>query len=145
MTLLAHYQRARAALSETTRIDQVLPLLSEVEHVKLYARQIRDRELLADANEFQLRAERRLGEVIAAAKQAGHFRDGRPKKNRSREERFATVARQATGASCRRDGEQHVVLGDSARPAAFDFSCFRHCLRRPRLGGSSDKSGRAAG
>lgn len=77
MTTLAQYEHARAALAEATRIDQVLPILDEVEHVKLYARQIADRELLADASAFQMKAERRLGIVIAAGKEAGHFKQGR--------------------------------------------------------------------
>lgn len=93
MTTLAQYDRARAALAEATRIDQVLPILDEIEHVKLYARQIEDQDLLADAGEFQMRAERRLGIVIKAGKAAGHFREGRPKKpeNGSGEEPFPSV------------------------------------------------------
>lgn len=77
MTTLAQYDRARMALAEATRIDQVLPILDEVEHVKLHAKQIADRELLAEASAFQMKAERHLGFVIAAAKQAGHFRQGK--------------------------------------------------------------------
>lgn len=94
MTALSQYDRARAALAEATRIDQVVPLLDEIEHIKLHAKQIRDRGLLADATEFQLRAERRLGEVLGAAKEAGHFAEGRPKKNGSDAEPFppATLA-----------------------------------------------------
>mgnify|MGYP001564776041 CR=1 len=83
MTTLAQYERARAALAEATRIDEVLPLLDEIEHIKLYAKQIEDRALLADAGVYQMRAERKLGTIIAAAKAAGHFREGRPKKNGS--------------------------------------------------------------
>lgn len=97
MTTLAQYERARAALAEATRIDQVLPLLDEVEHVKLYAKQIDDRELLADASAFQMKAERRLGVVIAAAKDAGHFRQGpRPK---STEENFSPATLDEVGVS----------------------------------------------
>jgi N6-adenosine-specific RNA methylase IME4 len=94
MTTLAQYEHARHALADATRIDQVLPILDEIEHVKLYAKQIADRELLADASTFQMRAERRLGIVISAAKEAGHFREGRPRKNGSDEEQFpsATLA-----------------------------------------------------
>jgi len=73
MTMLAQYDRARAALAEATRVEEVLPLLDELEHVKLYAKQIRDKALLADASVFQLRAERRLGILLAAAKEAGQL------------------------------------------------------------------------
>lgn len=79
MTTLAQYERARAVLAEATRIDQILPVMDEIEHVKLYARQISDQALLADASEFQMRAERRLGFVISEAKKAGHFPQHRPK------------------------------------------------------------------
>jgi N6-adenosine-specific RNA methylase IME4 len=78
-------------LAEATRIDQVLPILDEVEHVKLYARQIADRELLADASAFQMKAERRLGIVIAAAKEAGHFKQGKRGKSTEGELSRATL------------------------------------------------------
>lgn len=81
MTTLAQYDLARRALAEATRVDQVLPLRDEVEHIKLYARQIRDRALLADASVFQMRIERKLGTLLVAAEQAGVLQGrGRPKK-----------------------------------------------------------------
>lgn len=81
MTMLAQYDRARMALAEATRIDQVLPLRDEIEHIKLHAKQIRDRALMADASEFQMRIERRLGVLIAAARDAGELAEkGRPKR-----------------------------------------------------------------
>lgn len=84
MTTLAQYDAARAALAEATRIDEILPLLDEFELAKLRAKQIKDQALLADATEFQLRAERRLGQVIEAAKAAGLFKQGRqPKPEKS--------------------------------------------------------------
>jgi N6-adenosine-specific RNA methylase IME4 len=76
MTTLAQYVRARTALADATRIDQVLPILDELAHVKLYAKQIADRGLLADAEAFQIKAEQRLGIIIHAAKEAGHFKQG---------------------------------------------------------------------
>ena len=79
MTTLAQYDRACAALAEATQIDEVLPLLDEFELVKLRAKQIKDHVLLARATEFQMRAERRLGEVIHEAQKAGLFRQGRQK------------------------------------------------------------------
>lgn len=77
MTLLAAYDRARVALAEATKVDQVMAVRDELEHVKLYARQIQDRALLADATVFQMRAERRLGVLLAAAKEAGQIAEGR--------------------------------------------------------------------
>jgi N6-adenosine-specific RNA methylase IME4 len=91
MTLLAQYDRARCALAEATRVDQVLAIRDELEHVKLYAKQIRDRALMADAAAFQMRAERRLGVLLAAAREAGQLIDkGRRRKDDA--ESVATLA-----------------------------------------------------
>lgn len=91
MTTLAQYQRVRAALEEATSINEVLPILDEIEHVKLYAKQISDRALLADASAFQMKAERRLGIVIQAAKKAGHFRQGKRRESTEPEHSRATL------------------------------------------------------
>lgn len=76
MTMLAQYHAARAALAEATRVDEVLSIRDEMEHVRLYAKQIKDRTLLADASEFQMRVERRLGVLLLAAKAAGQIAEG---------------------------------------------------------------------
>jgi len=82
MTSLAQYHAARAALANATRVDQVLSIRDEMEHAKLYARQIKDKALLADASEFQMRAERRLGFLLDAADAAGQLaKRGRPKQD----------------------------------------------------------------
>ena len=76
MKLLAQYDRMLAALGEAlqaTRVDQVLASRDELEHIKLHARQIQDRTLLADATEFQMRVERRLGALLAAARESGNL------------------------------------------------------------------------
>lgn len=77
MTTLAQYDRARLALAEATKVDQVMSVRDEIEHVKLYAKQIRDRTLLADASVFQMRVERRLGELIEAAREVGQLVAGK--------------------------------------------------------------------
>jgi hypothetical protein len=83
MTSLAQYDRVCAAIAEATQVDDLVPLLDELELAKLKAKQIKDHKLLADATEFELRAERRLGEIIEAAKEAGLFRQGRQAKKKS--------------------------------------------------------------
>ena len=85
MSALAQYEEARAAIAHAMRIDELLPLLDEFELAKLRARQIKDQALLADATEYQMRAERRLGEVIQAAKDAGLFLQGRQPKSATAE------------------------------------------------------------
>lgn len=74
MNLLAAYDRARAAIAEARTVKDTLEVRSQIEHLKLYARQVQDRELLEEAIKLQLRAERHLGEQLAAAEQAGELR-----------------------------------------------------------------------
>ncbi len=80
MTTLAQYDAARAALAEATRIDQVLPLREQMEHIKLHAKHVQDRELMADATEIQIRAEAKLGFLLGEAKKSGWLKASRPKK-----------------------------------------------------------------
>ncbi|MGA9855096.1 MAG: MT-A70 family methyltransferase [Gammaproteobacteria bacterium] len=75
-TVLELYDAACRALGEAAAINDVMPLLDQIEHVKLHARKVRDRQLLADAAAFQHKAERRLGQIILAAREAGHFLSG---------------------------------------------------------------------
>lgn len=87
MTQLAAYDRARVALAEATRVDQVLSIRDELAHVKLYARQIQDKALLEDAIVLQTRTERRLGILLAAAKEAGQIAEGRKPKGEAAADR----------------------------------------------------------
>jgi len=103
MTMLVQYDRARAALADATRVDEVMNLRDEMEHVKLYARQINDRVLLSEAVEFQMRVERKLGTLIVAAKAAGQIAEGRRRKedenNGTSEEPFPRVTLAEAGVS----------------------------------------------
>lgn len=83
-SLLSAYDRARVALSEAFSVIDVLAIRDELAHVKLHARHVQDRTLLEEATVWQLRAERRLGEVLAAAKQAGEIGSGPRKKDDDR-------------------------------------------------------------
>jgi N6-adenosine-specific RNA methylase IME4 len=102
MTMLVQYDRACAILAEATRVDEVLHVRDEMEHIKLHARQIRDRELMAAAAEFQMRVERRLGKLLVAAKEAGQIAEGRRRsvdKNGTSEVPFPRVTLQEVGVS----------------------------------------------
>jgi hypothetical protein len=89
MTSLAQYERVRTALAEAKLIEDVLPLLDEFALAKAIAKKIEDHELLAEATEWEMRTERRLGEIVSAAKEAGLFKQGRqPKKQKNPEPDF---------------------------------------------------------
>lgn len=76
MTALVQYAAAVHALAEAKSFDAVKAVRDEMEHVKLYGKQVRDRRLIAIATEMQTRAERRLGELIGDAKKAGWISRG---------------------------------------------------------------------
>jgi len=78
--MLLAYDKARAALAAAATVNEVLAFRDQVEFIKLHAKQIQDRVLLAEATEFQMRAERQLGELILAAKAAGQIGEGRRRK-----------------------------------------------------------------
>lgn len=83
MTMLAAYDRARAALAvalQATQVKTVLASRDELDHIKLHARKVKDRVLMVEAIECQMWVERRLGEMLAQLKEAGHLREGRPQK-----------------------------------------------------------------
>ncbi|AVT76612.1 hypothetical protein RPPS3_25490 [Rhodopseudomonas palustris] len=78
MNVLAQYAEARevlaklaAGLSRAESFDEWSAMRLDLEHVKLQAKLIKDRALLIEAQVTQVRAERRLGAMLAEAREAG--------------------------------------------------------------------------
>lgn len=79
-TMLAHYDVAMKALSTALNSKDVTVVLKgrdDLELMKRRAKQVKDRQLLADATEFQMRVERWLGVLLIEAKKVGSIAEGR--------------------------------------------------------------------
>lgn len=83
MTSLLRYDAARAALAEAKNVDEVKNLLDWSARARLYAQQAANCEMEADAIDIRERAERELGLLLIAQKEAfGLAKGGRPKTGR---------------------------------------------------------------
>ncbi|MFE8033826.1 hypothetical protein [Thiohalocapsa marina] len=68
MTALIKYDAACRALAEAKAVDEVKDLRDKAEAMRIYGMQAKNKTLEIDAAEIRIRAERRLGELIAAQK-----------------------------------------------------------------------------
>lgn len=94
---LARYDKARSALAACVSVDEVKDWADRAAAMQAYGRMANDRSLQVDAAEIRLRAERRLGEMLVAAKAAGQLASG------------ARIAGARPGAN---DGSSAVVTAD---------------------------------
>jgi len=67
------YQTARDALLAASRPEQLIDLRNKADAMAEYARRSRDGELIGYAVEIRTRAERTLGQIMAAAREAGEL------------------------------------------------------------------------
>lgn len=96
MTALLRYDAACRALAEAKAIDEVKDIRDKAEAMRVYARQAKNVDLEIMASEIRLRGERRLGELLIEAKQAGELAAHRPKKC-SEEEQLIPVTLEDLG------------------------------------------------
>lgn len=62
---LVRYDAARKALAAATSVDEVKNIRALAEAMKAYGQMAKDSKLIADATKIRMRAERRLGELMA--------------------------------------------------------------------------------
>ena len=90
---LVKYEAAVAALAEARRTDEVMDIRDGADRLRAAATIARNRQLEIDAAEIRIRAERRLGELIAAQKETvGLAKGGRPKTRTDAEQVFTGPA-----------------------------------------------------
>lgn len=81
MTMLAAYDRARAALVQAREVKDVLEIRLQLDHIKLHARRVQDREVVIEATLLQMDAECVLGGMIRQLIAAGQIAEGRRPKD----------------------------------------------------------------
>ena len=81
---LVKYDAARKALQEANSVDEVKGIRDKVEAMRAYAKQAKDIDMQNWAAEIRIRAERKLGGLLASQKKHGGMNvGGRPSENQS--------------------------------------------------------------
>lgn len=79
MSKLIKYEAARVALADCKAVDEVKSWADKAAAMQAYGRMAQDKTLEVDAAEIRIRAERRLGQLLADQKAAGGLNKGQLK------------------------------------------------------------------
>lgn len=99
MSGLIKYEAACRALAEAKAVDEVKDLRDKADAMRIYAMQAKNKSLEIDAAEIRIRAERRLGEMIAAQKAGDGLNKGGNPSLTSRDQREVAPTLKAVGIS----------------------------------------------
>lgn len=92
MSMLVKYEAARRALAEAVSADEVMHIRLEAKAIEAIARAASDVDLEVNAAKLRIRAEAKLGMMLAEAERAGILRAGRPtSENGSAEEPLSRI------------------------------------------------------
>lgn len=90
---MVRYETACKALAAAKAIDEVKDIRDRADAIRSYARQANNKQLEIDAGEIRFRAERRIGELMAAQREVGGLSvGGRPPKTGSDSDPVNTLA-----------------------------------------------------
>ena len=76
MTQLVKYEAACRAVAEAASIDEAKDFRDKSEAMRAYAKQAKNKQLEVQSAEIRIRAERRIGELMAAQRDAGALSEG---------------------------------------------------------------------
>ena len=105
MNQLIAYDAARRALAEAKNFDEIREISNRAEALRAYALQAKNRQLEIDAAEIRIRAQRRIGELMVAIKEAGGLNEGG--RGRGRRPGAPTIAKPDTRPTLRDFGIDH--------------------------------------
>jgi hypothetical protein len=132
LTELAKYEAAERAIAAAEAVDEVLEIRSQAEAWRAYAKQAKNRDLEIKAARIRFRAEKRLGEILLAAKATGQISRGQPpkdQKNSAETEEYFDEA-PITRVTLREAGIDHKLSSRAQRLAQMDASEFEAALAR---------------
>lgn len=132
MTELVRYEAARRALAEAVAVDEVAGIRSQAEALRYAARIAGDKQLEIQAAQIRFRAERKMGELLAAASEAGQLRRGRrwdEDSNCSQSEQLEPEDR-VTRVTLQEAGIDRKLSSRAQKMAAMDVAEFEQALEK---------------